>query len=101
MTSHEPRRAVSQSVPADTLRAIRTALAHCLMSAPDKDVSALFREARLAAQRDQVAPDQLVEVIMSSWYELAEATGMPAERRADELSAALTRCLEAILDADD
>ena len=99
MTSHEPRRSALQSVPAETLGAVRIALARCLSSAPDAEVAEAFRQARLAAHRDGVPPARLVEIILSTWGELAEAVSLAPERRADELSEALARCLEAVLDS--
>lgn len=101
MTAHEPRDPPLNHVPHATVAALRVALARCVSASADSgaanEVGELFRAARATAQREQVSSAQLVEVIVATWGELAEAAGIPAADRADRLASALSRCLEAVL----
>lgn len=95
MSQHQPRHR-APSVPHGTLSSIRAALAASLSRVPEREAAELFRAARDAARRDGVSPAQLIEIITSTWDELADAARIPPVRRADRLAEVLTQCLEAI-----
>lgn len=96
MTASPARRPPFEPEPRDTAAAIRAALAHCLDGPRGAAESRLFHEAREAARREGIRPEQLVELIQSTWSELADAAGLTEHLRDEELANALARCLEAM-----
>jgi hypothetical protein len=97
VTEHDPRRPALDGVPPSTRASIRAALVRSLVSPLDDDVGELFRVARESASRERVAPPQLVEMIASTWAELAGAAGIPMAERGDRLAVILAHAVASVL----
>jgi hypothetical protein len=96
------RRPALDAVPPSTQASIRAALARSLISPPfDAAAGELFRTARESARRERVTPAQLVDMIISTWRELADAVGIPPDERADRLAAILAHAVASVVDAED
>jgi len=88
-------------VSPSTQASIRTALARSLTSPPSDGALELFRSARESARQERVAPERLVDMIVSTWDELADAAHIPPDERADRLALILAHALASLADAED
>ena len=89
------------AIPPSTQASIRAALARSLVSPPSDGAGELFRAARESARREQVAPERLVDMIVATWQEVADAAGIPADARADRLATILAHAVAFVVDAED
>lgn len=96
-----PRRPALDAVSPSTQASIRAALAHSLTSPLSDGTDELFRAARESVRRERVAPEQLVDMIVSIWDELADDARIPPDERADRLAAILAHALASLANAED
>ena len=96
-----PRRPALDVISPSTQASIRAALAHSLTSQPSNGGDELFRAARESVRQERVAPEQLVDMIVSIWDELADTAGIPPDERADRLAAVLAHALASLANAED
>lgn len=100
MTEDDPRPPALDAVAPSTCASIRAALAKCLDSPPNDGAVELFRRARESARRENVLPEQLVEIIMWTWTEVADATGVPPAERGDRLALILSHAIASVLEGE-
>jgi len=101
VTQTNPRRLAVDAIPLSTQASIRAALARSLASLPADGAGDLFRAARESARRERVAPEQIVDTIIATWQELADAAGIPPDERADRLATILAHAVASVVDAED
>jgi hypothetical protein len=89
------------AIPPSTQASIRAALARSLVSPSSDGSDELFRAACESARRDRVAPAVLVDMIIATWQELAEAAAIPPDERADRLAAILAHAVASVVDAEE
>ena len=101
VTQTNPRHLAVDAIPPSTQASIRAALARSLAALPSDGAGELFRAARESARRERVAPERLVETIIATWQELADAAGIPPDERADRLAMILAHAVASVVDAED
>jgi hypothetical protein len=98
LNEHDLRRQALDAIGPSTRASIRAALTASLGSPSGDDVADLFRGARDAARREHVAPALLVDIIASTWSDVADSAGIPAAERGDRLAAILTHAIASVMD---
>lgn len=100
MNKHDPRPPALDAVASSTRASIRAALAASLVSPASHGAAELFRSARECAQREQIAPAVLADILRSSWAEVADSADIPTDERGDRLAAILTHAIAWVLEAE-